>query len=141
MITRLSPDAWRGMSEDIHRVVFGTVKPADEERIDFALMVSRPEDGGKPMGYITCREISANVVYWQFGGSFPGTIGTVKTFQGYREFVDYCRERYQKIFTYVDNKNVVMLKMAMKAGFRITGVRALTNETLVELYFDCRKGD
>jgi hypothetical protein len=110
-------------------IAFGKLLPPGSERIDFAMIVSNSD--GVAMGYVTCREQDAETVYWQFGGAFPGTRDTLRTFQGYRAFVDACRN-YKRITTLIENTNTVMLKMAMAVGFRVVGVRAYKGSILLE---------
>lgn len=128
-VERFSRAEWREFSENAHFVCFGKHKPAEWDRIDFALLVVDEE---KPMGYVTCREIDAETLYWQFGGAFPGTRDTHRSFRGYQAFVDYCKPKYKRISTLIENDNLVMLKMAMKVGYRIIGVRSFKGSILLE---------
>ena len=47
-------------------------------------------------------------------------------------FVEWCKPRYKRITTLIENKNTVMLKMAMKVGFRVIGVRNFQGSILLE---------
>lgn len=120
---------WREYSETAHAICFGTHKPADWDRFDFALVVRTAE---KLMGYITCREMDAETVYWQFGGAFPETRGTASVWKGYQAFVEFCRGKYKRIGTLIENDNAGMLKMAAKIGFKIVGVRTYAGSVLLE---------
>lgn len=121
---------WSPLSEKAHLIAFNKSKPSDWDRIDYALVVA---NGETPMGYVTCREVDAKTVYWQFGGAFPGTKGTPMTWQGYQAFVEWCKLRgYDRITTLIENENVAMLKMAMKVGFRIQGIRYAQGSVLLE---------
>lgn len=128
-IDRLSPVEWKEFSERAHLITFGKHKPAEWDRIDFALVVRNDEN---LMGYVTCREIDAHTVYWQFGGAFPGTKSTSMSWIGYQAFVEYCKVRYKRISTLIENTNLVMLKMAMKVGYRIVGIRFFGGDILLE---------
>lgn len=119
-IDRLDPQSWAKLSENAHLISFGTHKPADWDRIDFALLSKK---GGQLLGYITCQEHNSHTVYWQFGGTFPGAIETSLSWQAYHAAVEWTRKRYKRIWTLIENDNTVMLKMAMKVGFRVMGVR------------------
>ena len=132
-VERFTAREWAAFSEDAHRICFEQVKPAQYDRIDFALLVV---DDEKPCGYVTVREHDPETVYWQFGGAFPGTKDTAKTFRGYQLTVDYTRERYKRITTRIENTNIPMLKMAMKVGFRIIGTRTFKGSILVELLLE-----
>lgn len=121
------------MSENAHLAVFETYKPASLDRIDFALLIER---GETLMGFATCREHDAETLYWQYGGALPGTKSSSLTFPGYQAVVAWSKERYKRITTIIENDNVVMLKFAMKVGFRIVGVRThiAKKERTVENY-------
>ena len=121
--------AWATFSENAHKIAFGEIKPADMDRIDFALMAVRDTT---PLGYITCREFDKDTLYWQFGGAFPGTKATSLSWKVYQSLVEWCRPRYKRITTLIENTNLVMLKMAMKVGFRVCGVRFYNGSILVE---------
>lgn len=113
---------WDQFSEDAHKIAFGTIKPVSQDRLDFALIVIN-EDQNVPMGYVTCRELDSDTVYWQFGGAMPGTKNTKNSWEAYKALVDWCELKYKRITTLIENDNLVMLKMAMKVGFRISGIR------------------
>lgn len=129
-VNRIEAQDWKEtFSENAHRICFEKHKPGEWDRISFALIVA---NGEQAMGYLTCREHDAESLYWQFGGSFPGTQGTTMTWRGYQAFVEYCRPNYKRITTLIENENVAMLKMAMKVGFRIIGLRAFGGKVYLE---------
>ncbi len=125
----LTPQQWKNHSEQAHAAVFGEIKRADLDRIDYA-MVSR--DGDILTGYITCREWDAETIYWQFGGAFPGTKSTSLSFKSYTACVEYAKKRYKRVTTLIENTNPVMLKFAMKVGFKIVGIRNFRGQILLE---------
>lgn len=127
-VTYYSKEEWKPVSETAHLLCFGTKKPESLDRIDFALVVGTET----PAGYLTCREQDADTLYWQFGGAFPGTRNSSMTWKGYQAFVEWCKPKYKRITTLIENDNTVMLKMAMKIGFRIQGVRVFKGQVLVE---------
>ncbi len=128
-VVELHPKDWEQLSEKAHLAAFNTHKPKELDRIDFALIVQNEKD---IMGYLTCREHDAETIYWQFGGALPGTRDSSLTFAGYKAFVEYCRKKYKRITTLIENNNYVMLKMAMKVGFQIVGVRMFNGNVLLE---------
>lgn len=128
-IDKIDKKDWGRFSEEAHKIAFKEIKPKEWDRIDYALL-GRHFD--TPMGYVTCREVDAHTVYWQFGGAFPGTKSTSLSFLTYQGFVNWTKNRYERIVTYIENDNLVMLKMAMKVGFRITGVRVYKDSILLE---------
>lgn len=128
-VERFTPREWAQHSENAHKICFGKLKPSAWDRIDFALLVVNDD---RPLGYVTCRETDPETLYWQFGGAFPGTKDTATTFKGYCAFVEYCRDKYKRITTLIENDNLVMLKMAMKVGFRVVGIRFAAGSVLLE---------
>lgn len=130
----LSPE-WDKYAEKAHLICFNKLNPAEKQRIDFAL-VSRW--GDRLMGYVTCREMDADTVYWQFGGAFPGTKDTALTFKGYTALIGHCKNKYKRITTLIENTNTPMLKMAMKAGFLIVGIRNYNASILLEHVLEFR---
>jgi len=132
-VKQIHKNDWKVFSERAHLACFNESKDSSMDRIDFALIV---EDGARMMGYLTCREHDSETLYWQYGGSFPGTRESSLTFVGYQAFVAWCKERYKRITTVIENENIVMLKMAMKVGFRIVGVRNFKGHVLLELVLE-----
>ena len=133
MIEKLTAEQWREVSENVHKTVFAKIKPASMDRIDFALVYHRD---GKNIGYVTCREQDSETLYWQFGGAFMPYRKTIDTWRGYVAFREWCRSRYKRIHTLVENDNVDYLKMAMKAGFRIIGTQTFNGNVLVTLLLE-----
>jgi hypothetical protein len=83
--------------------------------------------------------MDAETLYWQFGGAFPGTIGTIHSFGCYEQFLAWCGDKYSRVTTLIANDNLVMLKMAMKVGFRIQGIRYYGGDVLLEHVVGFRK--
>jgi RimJ/RimL family protein N-acetyltransferase len=132
-IEKLSPREWAQLSEDAHKVVFGKMRPAEIDRIDYALLV---KCDGEMCGYMTVRELDNESAYWQFGGAFPGTRDSAKSVYAYREFVKFAEIQYKRVTTLVENSNIAYLKLAMASGFRIIGTRFFKGTLLVELLLD-----
>lgn len=132
-VIHFTPEAWnKDWAEAAHKISFNEIRPASMNRIDFALLTINPSNN-KPGGFCTCRELDNETVYWQYGGSFPETIGTVWSARSYEALIEWSKQRYKRITTLVSNQNVVYLKLAMKYGFRIIGVRTFKNDIFVEL--------
>lgn len=121
------------MSKNAHLISFGEKREPSIERIDFALLAVSEH---KALGYITCREADAETVYWQFGGPFPGTKGSSVSFRCYQAAVEWCKLRYDRVYTFIENSNKAMLKMALEVGFLIVGVRVFKGQILVELLLE-----
>lgn len=129
-IERITPENWRILSEHAHLTVFGLRKPASMDRIDFALLGI--DETSTPMAYVTCRELDSKSLYWQFGGAFPGTRGTLKTYRVFQAFLDWVAPRYERVGMLIENSNLPMLKMAMKIGYRVVGIRHFHGTILLE---------
>lgn len=130
-VVRVTKEDWKQLSEKAHLVVFNEVRDAESERIDFALVAENQDS--TPGTYVTCRELDAHSLYFQYGGSFPGTKGTPRSLQAMQGFLRWARENgYKRVAYYVENKNHAMLKLAMRTGFTITGVRNFKNSILLE---------
>lgn len=136
-IEKIPEKEWSELSEFAHCISFNKKYDPDFERIDFTLLAV--SDSGTPMGFITCREHTKNQVYWQYGGSFPGTKDTILTYKIYEAAMRVCKENYSLITTLIENTNSVMLKMALKLGFIIVGVKHLFSKTYVELSLNLKE--
>ena len=134
-IMQLDPEQWSVFSEDAHRASFSEFRPAYMDRIDYALLAHDSTKRGV-LGYVTIRELDAESVYWQYGAAFDSIAKGVLVSRVYQRFIDYMREKYKRITTLVENTNVSYLKLAMKMGFRIIGVRNFKGMILVELLLD-----
>lgn len=131
-IQRIEKDDWVAsrLSELAHRISFSEVRDGGSERIDYALLVVNEEN--VPCGYMTCMELDQSTVYWQYGGAFPSAAKSIWTMKGYQLLADWHRARYRHILTFIENTNVAMLKMAMRVGFLVTGIRHLDGRILLE---------
>jgi RimJ/RimL family protein N-acetyltransferase len=133
-IEKIEKETWKKMGEDAHKICFNEKMPRDRSRVDFALLAIT--NGDVPGGYITCRETDSETIYWAFGGAFPSIKGTALSYRAYMDFAAWSSVRYKRVVTYIENKNKVMLKMAAKLGFRITGIRNYNGEVLLEHLLD-----
>jgi L-amino acid N-acyltransferase YncA len=137
--TRIDAQAWKEIySENAHLIAFSKHKPATSERIDFALIVAKD---ALALGYVTCRELDAETVYWQFGGAFPSAKDTILSWQGYANMAEWCKVNgYKRITTLIENLNMPMLKMAMKVGFRVIGCRTFGGKVYLENLLEFASG-
>lgn len=130
-VVKLNKEDWMVLSDKAHLVVFNETRKPEMERIDFALMVE--SNAGIPMQYATCRELDSESLYFQYGGSFPGTKGTIKSIQCMELILDWAEfAGYRRIAFLVENTNQAMLKLALRCGFLITGIRNFKGMILVE---------
>lgn len=129
-IVKLLPKEWKELSESAHLICFNERSEAGSDRIDFALLALKDES---PCAYVTCREVDSETLYWQYGGAMPNIKDTVNSYKAYESLTGFCREMgYIRITTLVKNTNIVMLKFAMKIGYRIIGIRYSDGEIYLE---------
>ncbi len=129
-------DQWKFHAENAHMAVFGEVRPAEMNRIDFALLTHKDN---LPIAFCTCRELDDESVYMQYGGAFKP--GSPSSFISYSMFIGTLKENYNRVTTLIQNTNIVMLKFAMKVGFRIIGIRNFNNEIFCELLLDFKRSE
>jgi hypothetical protein len=135
-VERISAVNWAILSENAHLTVFGKHKPANLERVDYALLVVRDHT---PLIYVTCRELDGESLYWQFGGALPGTRGSIHTLRAIQTALDWAQARYKRVTMLVENNNRAMLKMAMKVGFLVVGIRNFQGSILLEHLLEFKK--
>lgn len=125
-----SSKEWEMLARDAHASVFNEERPSEMNRIDGALL---SHVGDLPYGYITLRELDSETVYIQYGGAFEPAKTKVFTYSIYSKMIDSLLSKYKQISTLIKNENVSMLKLAMKKGFRVIGVRMFKSEVYCEL--------
>lgn len=111
--------------------VFGCHRDPEIEKIDFALICLNEKQDY--LGFITCKEMDAESVYWQFGGAFEETKNTIRVLPAYRMFIEWCSGKYKRITTRIENTNLAMIKLALKCGFLINGTWNFKNKIYLEL--------
>ncbi len=130
-VIQVSKDKWTELSEKAHLIVFNEVKKPELERIDYALMVE--SNSGIPLQYATCRELDAESLYLQYGGSFPGTKGSVSSLRCFEKLLEWAEfAGFRRVSFLVENTNEAMLKLAMRCGFLIVGIRNFKGLILLE---------
>lgn len=118
---------WLTVSELIHGQVFKEYRSKELNRIDFALVAWKENE---PIGYVTCRAFDSETIYMGFGGAFKQK--SADAVIGYFEILKYLKERYKRATTLIENNNQAMLKLAMKAGFLICGIKNFKGSILLE---------
>jgi hypothetical protein len=139
LVIKLPAEEWEKMAEDAHVICFNEKRPSYINRIDYALLVV-DKMTERPLSYITVKEFDDETVYWQHGGGFPGTIG-IPAYRAYNACLQYSENKYKRIFTLIQNTNVPMLKMAMKVGFRVIGVKTISKDIMLEHLIEFNKGE
>lgn len=134
-VVQIMPEKWKELSERAHLIVFNELKKPETSRIDFALLVESAS--GEPMQYAECREIAEGSLFMQYGGSFPGTKGTVASVRCLEQILEWAEfAGYKRISFLVENTNEAMLKLAMRMGFLITGIRMHKGKVFLENVLD-----
>lgn len=121
-VQRLTPEQWSEISEKALNFSFAFDYPREKNRIALALVVKN-KSTDELCGYSTIVEFDSESAYMQHGGNFPPIRGTTLTLKAYLLMVDYLRAHYKFISTRICNRNVPMLKLALAAGFLITGTQ------------------
>jgi RimJ/RimL family protein N-acetyltransferase len=122
---------WDSVSSEAHKEVFGKNDLEGIEGVDYVLAVL---EGESILGYVTVIEENKRVAYWQLGGILPENRAKPAMYRAYKMLIEWTLERYLKITTRIENTNTAMLRMAMKAGFVIQGVRVWDGKILLELH-------
>lgn len=131
-VVRYTADEWREYADSAHKLVFKKSRDPLIDRISFALLAHLHDS---PLGYVTCREIDAESLYWQYGGALDEFRG-FNAVRGFKAFFNYCSDRYKRITTLVKNDNVAYLHLLMKMGFRAIGIRMFQAEIFLEMYWE-----
>lgn len=135
-VVYMPADQWKQYSEQAHLICFSEHRPADMNRIDFALVA---DVDGVPQTYMTCREVDSETVYMQYGGAFPSAKGSIKSYRGYEAMLARLADAYKYGTTLIENTNTPMLRFAMQAGLRVIGVRNFKQSILLEHFIEWGK--
>lgn len=128
-VEKFSAKEWVKLAPMAHKIAFDEILIPENDRLDFALLASKD---GAPTAYVTCREVDAKSLYWAYGGSMPTAKDTVLSWSAYVAMTDFCKKDYERIFTLIENTNTVMLKFAMKIGYKIIGIKNYKGAILLE---------
>lgn len=119
------------VSEELFRLVFGSARAKDLERVDFAVLV---EAHGKLAAFVSCYEHQAGELYIQYGGALPDFQRSPRVLRGYRFLLRFLLAHYPALMTRIENSNSAMLRLALSCGWLIVGLRMSSNrKLLVEL--------
>lgn len=128
-------EEWLKMSEEAHLICFNEKRPKDLERIDYALLNVTTE--GDVLNYCTVKELDSESVYWQYGGAFPNSKGSVHSARSYARNIKWTFEQgYKRITTYAKNTNSNMLRIQLKCGFIPIGTRTFKGEVFIEMLLE-----
>ncbi len=130
-VVQIAKEKWSELAEKAHLIVFNEIKKPEQDRIDFALLVE--SGSGVPLQFATCRELDAESLYIQYGGSFPGTKGSLNSLRAFDKILEWAEfAGYRRLSFLVENTNEAMLKLALHTGFLITGIRHFKGLILLE---------
>ena len=129
--TIVPPSEFALISEQLFGLTFGAKRNKELERIDFSVLLSVR---GKLSGFVTCYEHQANELYLQYGGALPEFRENPAVLRGYRVLLGFLLEHYSSLLTRIENTNTPMLKLALRCGWLIIGLRLAGNgKVLLEL--------
>ena len=106
-------------AENAHISVFDDFAPKGQ-KIDFACLVENEKE--ELVSYCTFKELNAEQVVLEYGGTFPDKRGSVHAFPSFMAILESLKKDYKKALFVTNNDNWAMLKFGMKARFKITGV-------------------
>lgn len=133
-VKKLSPSEWKDLAHKAHLIVFGEDRPAEMDRISYALLAVK---NGNVLAYVTARETDNESVYWPYGGSFPGTRFGPVSYRCLLEFIKYFKDSdFKRINFLVESTNKPMLKFAVNADFEPIGMRVFKGKPLFEFMKD-----
>jgi RimJ/RimL family protein N-acetyltransferase len=130
-IKQITKDEWKLFSENAHCAIFEKHKNSNLEKCDFAILFYENEKS-LPLGFITCKELDSETLYYQYGGLFKDFRGKGFSTDLFKEISRWCHEKYKYVGFRVENTNLPMLKLAMNAGYKIVGIRNFHNYILLE---------
>lgn len=135
LIERLTKEDWKIMAKNAILISFAELTNPEEERIDYALMVIDHENS-TPAGFMTVIEMDAKTAYLQRGGVFPDHAKSVYVYNQYKACLDELKNKYDTLWTRIENKNYSMLKMALKAGFIVNGTYNQDGKLFLEMILE-----
>jgi hypothetical protein len=132
IVEKITPEEWRsGLMTKMYLDTFGSERDPNVERCDFVLVAKDSELD--PVGFITCHEMDSETLYWQFGGATEKIKKTIRVSSHYSHFLVWSLSKYKRVTTRIENKNLAMLRMALKVGFLVIGVWNIKNKVYLEL--------
>jgi hypothetical protein len=130
-IKQYSANEWELLAQVSHFLVFDVNRPAELNRIDYALLIIDKEKDC-PCGFITIRELDADSVYWQYGGAMPQYQKSIAAFSMFESVIEWTKVRYKRMSTLVKNDNFPMLKFYMRLKAKVIGCRNFHGEVFLE---------
>lgn len=137
-ISKISAEDWaKNYSANARLAVFGEILEPEDERIDFALLVTKDRE---LVIYTTFKELSRDHLYLCFGGSFPNSRGKSDLVRNaFLEMVAHTFKTYNELTFHAKNTNYPMQKLSMHAGFLAVGISYTDKNILLE--YNLKKGN
>lgn len=129
-----SKKEWLEYSSQFHDVVFNNPEFKEIENIDFSLVAF---DGDEALGFATIRVLDKFHAYMQYGGAVKKGY---KILSAYLKMIELLKGSFLNITTLIENTNHPMIKLAMKAGFNINGIRIKSGNIYLEHLIEVRHG-
>lgn len=129
-----SKKEWLEYSSQFHDVVFNNPEFKEIENIDFSLVAF---DGDEVLGFATIRVLDKFHAYMQYGGAVKKGY---KTLSAYLKMIELLKGSFLNITTLIENTNHPMIKLAMKAGFNINGIRIKSGNIYLEHLIEVKHG-
>lgn len=127
----LTLEEFKVISERAHFLCFQEQRDASMNTFDFAILVTENEI---PIGYGTFIELSKDSLYMQHGGVFEPIEKSLGTVRAYHLILRALAEKYKDAATRIANTNKAMLKLAISAGFLVTGINVNDDIVFVNLH-------
>lgn len=128
-VLKLTPEEWKDIAKISHLVMFNETRDPEMNRVDFTLLYTK---NNYPAAYLTFMELDSETAYWGHGGVFPNIAKTFEVLKVYNTAIEYSKQKYKRVFTYIKNDNRSMLKMALHVGFKIIGIKFFKNEVYLQ---------
>lgn len=130
-VEKWSNEKWEVFAQTAHALLFDQHRDTSLNRHHFVITIVF---NGQLGGYFTCLEMDSETLYIQYGGAMPWFWDSFHIYPGFVKMLGWCRENYKRFWMRVENTNLAMLKMALKAGFIINGISNFKGKIYLELY-------
>ncbi len=132
-ITKITPEEWNeNFAKNAHLAMFKE-NIEEEDDIDLALI---GVIGGQAAAYSTAKHLGQGALHLYYGGAFEPFRGTPELLQLYKMAIMEYMKISNYLRTFVHQKNVKYLTLALREGFIVTGIRHFKGDVLLELTLD-----
>ncbi len=132
-IEKIEPELWASdFAHSAHLAVFKEYLGEDDP-VDVAMLATID---GVVAGYSTARHLGEGCLHLNYGGAVEPARGTPEILMLYKMLIAEYLKIASYLRTYVHNKNLSYLTLALREGFIVTGIRTFRGDTLLELSLD-----